>query len=392
MKWNASLAAALSLSLAACGASGGTLETAPEPAGPLPGSPDAQTWDGEEDRARETWRGADGTIRTRERRPVRAAGAAPLIEAEPIAPSPMIAQRPGATYAPPGRGAAATSEPIYALPPLEESATAASTPARPPLSRPAPRPVAPVAASPMPQDMADPTSGMTGPRGSSQPGAGERRHDEVGYAGLGTFSGEAPETAVVGAHRALPVDSLVEVTSLESGRTILVLITGSLPPGSGPAMELSVGAARQLGASGATLPVRVRRVSAGPQDLLALRAGQPAGLRADAPPVLLTALRKRLGAAPMAVAAPVPPSRPVRAPVPPRAARPAPAGRYLVQVAALSNASNAQALARSFGGSVRSGAGLHRVQLGPFATSAEAERARAGAARAGYHDARVITN
>jgi cell division septation protein DedD len=42
------------------------------------------------------------------------------------------------------------------------------------------------------------------------------------------------------------------------------------------------------------------------------------------------------------------------------------------------------------GGFVKQGGGLHRVQLGPFATKREADAARAGAARAGYGDARVI--
>jgi rare lipoprotein A len=76
----------------------------------------------------------------------------------------------------------------------------------------------------------------------------------------------------------------------------------------------------------------------------------------------------------------------------PPAARPAASGRFIVQVAALSNASRAQALAQSLGGFVKPGGGLHRVQLGPFATAGEAEAARRRAAGAGYGDARVQAN
>jgi rare lipoprotein A len=44
--------------------------------------------------------------------------------------------------------------------------------------------------------------------------------DQVGYA----YSGEAGGTAISAAHRTLPVPSYVEVTSLETGKTILVRI------------------------------------------------------------------------------------------------------------------------------------------------------------------------
>jgi cell division septation protein DedD len=105
---------------------------------------------------------------------------------------------------------------------------------------------------------------------------------------------------------------------------------------------------------------------------------------------LLNALRKHLGApvtaglpeaARAAPARPAPVARAPRAPV---------SGGFIVQIAALSNARNAQALAQKMRGSVKQGGGLYRVQLGPFATRREADAARGGAARAGYGDARVI--
>ncbi|MBC9031748.1 SPOR domain-containing protein [Sphingomonas sp. JC676] len=246
----------------------------------------------------------------------------------------------------------------------------------------------------------DPTIGATGPRGSSQPAPGERRYDEVGYAGVRSVAGGGPrDDAVAAVHPSLPANSYVEVTSLDNGRTILVVITGT--GSSGHAIDLSPGAARQLGYDKpGAMPVRVRAVMASPQDQVALRSGRAADARADAPPVLLNALRKRLSAPPaidQAEAGPPPTTRPPvtpRRPAPPRAAppaRPAAAGRYFVQVAALSAAGRAQALAQSMGGFVKAGGGLYRVQLGPFATAGEAQAARGRAARAGYGDARIFT-
>jgi rare lipoprotein A len=354
MKWNASLAAALSLLLAACGGGRG-YDYGLEPAGAPRGSVAAQSWgsppgplsrpqpgDAEIARESETWRAADGSIRTRAPAPQLQAPAEP----EPDAPRQDI----GASYAPPMPG--------------------------PAVPQPAPAP-----------DAQDPSAGIGGPRGSSQPDAGERRYDEIGYAGIRTVAGGgAADGAAVAVHRALPAGTVVEVTALDTGRTILVLVTGP-PAGGDRPMEVSAGAARQLGHDGpGPIPVRIRRVAASAQDVALLRAGQPASPRADTPPVLLNALRRHLPAAAQA-ASPAPVrARPAAAPAPRAAVR----GGFVVQVAALSNAANAQSLAKAMGGFVKQGGGLHRVQLGPFATSAEAERARAGAARAGYGDARVI--
>jgi cell division septation protein DedD len=231
---------------------------------------------------------------------------------------------------------------------------------------------------------ADPTSGMNGPRGSSQRAPGEQRYDEVGYAAIDEVG-----AGVVAVHASLPADTLVEVTSLENGRTIVALVAATDPNAAKP-ITLSVAAARELGhAESGQVPVRVRRVAEAPGDMLALRSGRPAPARPDTPPVLLNALRKHLGAPATAefaeaVTAPVRPAPVARAP------RPAVRGGFVVQIAALSNARNAQALAQRMGGSVKQGGGLYRVQLGPFATRAQADAARGGAARAGYGDARVI--
>lgn len=248
------------------------------------------------------------------------------------------------------------------------------------------------ATPPSSQDV-DPAASASGPRGSSQRAPGEQRYDEVGYAGVGF-----DDASITGLHGSLAPDTLVEVTSLENGKTIVVLITGASAPGSRGPIDLSSGAARALGHDGAgPIAVRVRKVAAGPGDMLALRSGRPAAARPDTPPILLNALRKHLGA-PVVVAAPVPavkPSAPARPgisrPAPkPVVARPAAGTGFYVQVAALSNARNAQSLAQKMRGFVKQGGGLYRVQLGPYATRREADVARGGAARAGYGDARVI--
>ena len=105
-------------------------------------------------------------------------------------------------------------------------------------------------------------------------------------------------------HASLPADTLVEVTSLENGRTIVVLVTAN-DPAAGKPITLSAAAARELGhadSDGSMVPVRVRKVAAGPGDMLALRSGRPAAARPDTPPILLNALRKHLGAPVLAAA------------------------------------------------------------------------------------------
>jgi rare lipoprotein A len=247
-----------------------------------------------------------------------------------------------------------------------------------------------------------------GPRGSSD----EARYDEVGYAGVGAGS-----AGISAASRALPRGAYAEVTSLDSGRTILVLIADDAAPGN-RIVDLSRGAAQLLGV-GEGAPVRVRRVDPSPPDQTALAQGQAASPRLDTPPVLLSGLRRKLGVAgaasttpsrytpPPATASP-PPSAPgasYGAPgagyAPPAANRGArgvtvrdtvatPSG-YFVQIATLSSRDRAVALAGSFGGgSVVQQGNLWRVRIGPYASAAAAQRARDGAAARGYGDARIV--
>ncbi|URW76604.1 SPOR domain-containing protein [Sphingomonas donggukensis] len=239
-----------------------------------------------------------------------------------------------------------------------------------------------------------------GPRGSSQVTAGEVRYDVVGYAGVGDVPGFAAVTDAADA------GGYAEVTALDSGRTILVaVVAGS--PGTGAIVVLSPAARATLGVTSERVPVRVRRVVPSPQDSVQLRNLQPASARSNAPEVLLVPLRRKL-AAQTAVA--LPPAPPVKsqapaprqaalkpAPIPAPKPKPAPvvvapaksvSGAHVVQVAALSNAARAQALARQLGGTVIPAGALFRVQIGPFADVASADRARARAVAAGYPDSR----
>lgn len=224
----------------------------------------------------------------------------------------------------------------------------------------------------------------TGPSGTSS----EARYDAVGYAAVADGAG------ITVAHRTLPAGSFVEITALDSGRTIVALVERRDPASTQRLVELSAGAARALGfAPGAVVGVRVRELVPAPGDQAALRGGRAGEPRIDAPPVLLTALRKRLaGRGPESpgaaqVAPPAAPAPETARKVP---ATPARGGRFYVQVAALSDRARADALAARLGGRVASAGALHRVQLGPFMTPREAKAARDDAARRGYADSRIL--
>jgi rare lipoprotein A len=243
----------------------------------------------------------------------------------------------------------------------------------------------------------------SGPRGTS----GELRYDTVGYASVQNYrpTGAFAAATITIAHATLPVGSFVELTSLDSGRTIVAVVGAQSYDGA--AFTLSPGAAQLLGV-GDHAAVRVRLLTPSGPDQLALRSGRSAAPRIDAPEGLLKALRKRL---PDEMVLTPPPARrmpPVtrRPPVP----RPAPApepgarytpppetanaarsfGRFMVQVAAFSTRDRAQIAARQVGGRIVVAGSVFRVQLGPFPDATSAKRARDEAARHGYGDARVI--
>ncbi|MDI1296789.1 MAG: septal ring lytic transglycosylase RlpA family protein [bacterium] len=276
-------------------------------------------------------------------------------------------------------------------------------------------------------------------------------YDEVGYAtwygaeaqGQNTASGEPfMATAITAAHKTLPLPSYVEVTALDTGRTILVRINDRGPFTNDKIIDLSRGAAEQLGILGdSAAAVRVRRVTPPEQERAVLRGLGRAAERLETPPSLLKALRNRLGTRPVAmVSAPVAPlrhakpdgkaavrphaapssrqsapaasadgdfvveqageptaatiARPVQQPAPPRAAPIATAvsGGYVVQVAAFASQSRAEALARRIGASALEAGGVWRVRFGPYPTQGAAEAGVKVAASKGFENARIMAN
>ena len=254
-------------------------------------------------------------------------------------------------------------------------------------------------------------------------------YDALGHAVIGGEGGNS----VTAAHRTLPLPSYVEVTSLETGKTILVRVERRGPMHGKALVELSPGAAAQLGLSGASNnAVRVRRVNPVEQDRAVLRVGEAAPARMDTPKSLLGVLSRKLdlqegvtrpapvvepSPAPTPVPAPIPAPikdgkgkvKPVTKPAPKPAPKPMPAptpvpvpspapasaqkpavqGKFVVQVGAFSNRANAQSAASKVGGAVSAAGQLWRVRMGPFAGETAAKAALAKAKAAGYSDARI---
>ena len=243
-------------------------------------------------------------------------------------------------------------------------------------------------------------------------------YDQVGYAAIGAGEG------VSIAHRTLPLPSYAEVTSLETGRTILVRVTERGPMTGARLIALSPAAAAQLGASADHTAIRIRRVNPPEQERAALRGGGQAPARMNTPISLVNVLRRRLdaglpaialpGAAPGAVLMPSPPIAPIIAmpakgapkvaalpakpvlaitkPVPAitkSTATPPEKGGLVVQVGAFSTDARGAEAAHKIGGKVSQAGKYFRVRMGPFSTRGEAEAALAKAKHAGYSDARI---
>lgn len=246
-------------------------------------------------------------------------------------------------------------------------------------------------------------------------------YDAVGQAIAGEGSG------VTGAHKTLPLPCYVEVTALDSGRTILVRLERRGPMTNDALVELSPDAVAQLGlAAGGRGPVRVRRVNPPEQERALLRKGDRAPERMETPEGLLKVLRRKLAdespllppvpspaAMPGETAAPVakaPPAQPLATPKPAPAApaprpvvqpapKPAPSrapvvaapakGSLVIQVAAFSSEASARKVAGQFGGSVSRAGKFWRVRLGPYTNRAQAAPALEKVKGAGYSDARI---
>ncbi len=272
-------------------------------------------------------------------------------------------------------------------------------------------------------------------------------YDETGYAswygqelnGRSTANGETfnPE-AISGAHRTLPLPSYVEVTALDTGKTILVRLNDRGPVAPERLLDLSQGAARQLGVLGqGSFAVRVRRVNPPEAERARLRQGQEVAARMDTPESLLVPLRRPEGkpvpAAPIPAAAAKPAAKPAAklplptprtqggdrfivegenggrggrpqmaenstgdnratlAPAPPAPPAAASAGSYFVQVASFSSKARADELAKRIGAkTVASADGkLFRVRYGPYPDANAAQQGVTLARRKGYQGVQI---
>ncbi|MEN7537208.1 SPOR domain-containing protein [Aurantiacibacter flavus] len=242
-------------------------------------------------------------------------------------------------------------------------------------------------------------------------------YDEVGY-----LAAQTDAQGITAAHHTLPVPSYIEVTSLETGRTILARVEQRGPMDSTKLLALSPAAMAQLGSSADT-PVRVRRVNPPEEQRAALRAGAEAPLRMDTPMSLVAVLKRQLPAVPTSVETapemvaeePLPLGPEPQAVAPESEHEPAPeyvntaivqaepetpatapavplTDGFVVQAASFSNQDNAERAARVLDGMVSQSDRYYRVRTGPFASRAEAEASLAKVRAAGYSDARIFTN
>ena len=247
-------------------------------------------------------------------------------------------------------------------------------------------------------------------------------YDEVGYATLDAEGG------VSASHKTLPLPSYVEVTSLETGRTILVRIERRGPMTGARLIGLSAGAQAQLGSKEGTA-VRVRRVNPPEVERAALRAGQPAPERLETPMSLVEVLKRKLpeaGSVSLAreeatpetpqsseadeqevrIAVEIPDEAPepkaatedkpalataeVRAPKAEGKKPSSEAGDIVIRAATFSSETNAKRAAAALEGFIVPAGRFFRVHTGPYTSRGQANAALAKVKAAGYSDARVI--
>lgn len=218
------------------------------------------------------------------------------------------------------------------------------------------------------------------------------------FQGQKTSSGEPYDMfAMTAAHKTLPIPSYARVTSVATGRSVVVRVNDRGPFYDGRVIDLSYAAAAKLGiANPGSGLVDVERVFARDAARLAAAAAQPApATPAPAP------------AAPSAPPAPATVVTPLRAaelpqPRPADVATPlvsAEASGLYVQLGAFSSVDNAESfrdrVARELPWmlepiQVAAAGGLHRVRLGPYKSREEAQ-AIADKIRASLDLAPVIT-
>lgn len=248
--------------------------------------------------------------------------------------------------------------------------------------------------------------------------------DVMNYDHVGYVLAEAASSGITAAHRTLPLPSYIEVTALDSGRTIVARVERRGPMTNDRLLALSPMAMEQLGITDGA-PIRMRRVNPVEEQRAKLRAGEQAALRMDTPEGLLVVLRKRLpeagsvsladprqegvsGQAPASApiisidptpetqdappavtteiaSLPEPPEAPAKAAPQPQQAE----DKFFVQLGAFSVRANADKLAQKVGGFVIESGRLAIVRTGPYSNRGQASDALAKLRGQGYKDAQI---
>ncbi|MBE1237661.1 septal ring lytic transglycosylase RlpA family protein [Phaeovibrio sulfidiphilus] len=212
-----------------------------------------------------------------------------------------------------------------------------------------------------------------------------------GFHGKTTANGEIfNQHDISAAHPTLPMPSIARVTNLDNGRSITVRINDRGPFANDRVIDLSKGAAHSLGfVNKGTTRVRVRILAA------ESRAAKVQAMGGRSGPVT----------GPVTVSSPWP-SQADRPRAVETAARTVAnavlerAGLSWIQVGAFASRENAERLSRSLGSLGNSlvsegrfgDHSLYRVRLGPFESTADAQRVLSHVRVAGYPDARIMTD
>ena len=246
-------------------------------------------------------------------------------------------------------------------------------------------------------------------------------YDETGIAswygeefhGRNTANGEIFDAnSLSAAHPTLPMPSIVQVTNLENGRSLVLRVNDRGPFVAGRVIDVSRGAARVLGFEGQGITkarVKILVPESIQAALLARRNGgdeEVADERPQAAPRVPVAARPLPADIQLATAQQrVPPAPSLAPPAPTIAALPS-AGATIparprqiyIQAGAFAQADNAMKVRQRLDplGPVTvakaNGADLYRVRLGPFANRGDADKLLQRVVGAGFGDARIVVD
>jgi rare lipoprotein A len=213
----------------------------------------------------------------------------------------------------------------------------------------------------------------------------DRPYDATGFAswygnelrGQPTASGERFDpNGFTAAHRTLPLSSYAEITSLDTGRTILVRINDRGPFHGNRLIDLSSAAARQLGMAGnGARMVRVRRVNASDAEKRIVSQRRPVAGRTPLNADGLDRLRRQNG---------------WTVPASAHAVMPVGQGPFFIRIATFSSRLRATSMATRVGADIFRASGLYQVRMGPYFSAAKLQAALAPLAAKGYSDVRIV--